>query len=305
MNNRIKNVVNKINMKSDMENRIIANCKAETRESLVQHSNKGKALIATRWKMVVTAAACCAIILLSFIAFPNLINNKIGVKPSDESSRYTAEKTAPVTSVSYETRANEVMPTTTRSKKDNSSATTTKNETHPTENKPSVQASIRALGDFIPMTLDELCEYYGRKIVPASLPKDLILQKSDYHGICKRNDKTPGYDDLQSTFYKDLVKDGDIYFDDNTVIYRSQINDRALTIGIAKDRFPFNSIGDPTRFSKITVSGIEVRMAHYNDAPYSNSDMYTALVMVDHAGYYLFSNNLTKDEFMSVLTSII
>ena len=303
MDNRIKKAIDSLPIKSDLEDRIIARCKAETQESSMTHLNKNTTSRIRRSRLI-AMVAYSIILLCAIIALPNRINNSMDGKIPSTSNVITRETTNSVTSTLSESQPNTVEPSETQSKA-TFSTTSTKKETPSTQKSPTVQSSILALGDFIPMTFDELTGYYGRKIIPTFLPEDLILQKNDYLGICKRNDTTPDYNDLQKTFYKGLLKEGDIIFDDNAIEFRSTDNDRELTIRVAKDRFPFNSIGDPTRFSKINIHGIEVHIHHYSDALYSNSDMYTALAMVDDVGYHLFANNFTKDEFMKVLTTIL
>lgn len=311
MDNSLKNVICKIPMKSEMEDRIIAFCRAEVQKSRMQNAGKNKKAVRIGWERAAAAVACGVIILFLFIALSISANNRLGVPAANESSIYGSKKTDSTSDNGFKAQSGAALPTETRPVKTvpaatkASSATAAKTEGTSLAETPSVKMSIRKFGDFISMGLDGLKDYYGRKIIPGKLPKDLVLQKDNDWGICKRNDKTPDYHSLQSGFYKTYIKDGEIYFDDNTITYRSSVNDRELNIFVAKDRFPTNNIGDTNRFSEITVAGIRVRIAHYNDAPYSSSDMYDALVMVDQVGYYLSSNNLTKDEFMSALTSII
>ncbi|MDD3693638.1 MAG: hypothetical protein PHX02_07040 [Oscillospiraceae bacterium] len=305
MTNKLKYTVDKIDIKKEMENRIISRCK----ESLTQPTPKYKKAFGIGWQRIAATAVCGAIVLCSIFMLPNLLKNNFHVASSNTTS---TKESGSATSEVSKTSANEAANSQTQSKQTATSqtqskqaATSTTQKEQPTDNMPSLQFVIKSFGDFIPMTLDELEEYYGRKIIPSFIPQDLKLRPNNSTGICKRNEKTPDYDDLHS-IYKDIMKDGEVYFDDNLIEYRNPAKGRELIIEVAKDRYPFNCIGDPTRFSKIIVCDTEVQFAHYNDAPYGNSgDMYSALITLDSVGYYISSQRLTKDEFMKVLTSII
>ncbi len=295
MTNKLKYTVDKIDIKKEMENCIISRCK----ESLTQPTPKYKKAFGIGRHRIAAAAACGVIVLCSIFMLPNLLKNNFYVTSSSNATS-TKESTSATNGIS-KTSANEAVPSQTQSKQ---TVTSTTPKEQPTANMPALQIVIRKFGDFIPMTLDELAEYYGRKIIPSFVPEDLILQQKEY-GICKQNETTPDYDDLHS-IYKDIMKDDEVYFDDNYIAYGNPAKGRELIIEVAKDRYPFNCIGDPTRFSKITVCDTQVKFAHYNDAPYGSSgDMYSALITLDSVGYYIMSQKLTKDEFMKVLTSII
>lgn len=135
--------------------------------------------------------------------------------------------------------------------------------------------------DFIPMTDEEVIEYYGINIFP-TVPIDIESKDNQRLGIYKR--KTSG----------------EIYFDGNKIQYSNEDSSRGLAVNVDKNCLPFVFcdlfVDNQTRS---IVNGIEVGIAQ---TPIG--EMY-AEFMYQNVGFRICACGLTQNEFVEVIASII
>ncbi len=163
-------------------------------------------------------------------------------------------------------------------------------------------------GIFEEMTLAELDAYFGRVVLPMWVPDDLQpTDNGERHGIYRRDDQfiaenPAGWAWLLKSNH---TRDEDIVRDVNRFFYLGD-NGRNLSVEVATAPLPSGIIGDPNRFKEtVTVDGIAVKLAFYNDtvggAGYACSAMFT----VDEVDYYLSGWNIPRAEFLKIAESII
>lgn len=140
--------------------------------------------------------------------------------------------------------------------------------------------------DFIKMSREELCEYYGANIFP-QVPEDL-----------KNWDSSPEY---EYGIYRRNNGSGEVYFDQNVINYSSDDFSRNINIETAKGRMPLYDVaalnGDD--FVKSSIGGIDVGIGGTEDGCYYAKFMYKGV------GFCIITQGLSQAELISVLESII
>ena len=135
--------------------------------------------------------------------------------------------------------------------------------------------------DFIPMTDDEVIEYYGVNIFP-TVPIDIESKDNQRLGIYKR--KT----------------NGEIYFDGNRLQYSNEDFSRGVAVNIDKNCLPFDFCNLFANMqTRSVINDVEVGIAQ---TPIG--EMY-AEFMYRNVGFRIFACGLTQDEFAEVIASII
>lgn len=136
------------------------------------------------------------------------------------------------------------------------------------------------MDDFVPMSRDEINEYYGVNIFP-TVPSDLAGKEADF-GIFKRKGT------------------GEVYWDGNRVDYCNENFSRAVSVNVDKDCVPFdfcNLFDEPE--SKSVIDNVEVGIAQ---TPYGE---FYAEFMLEGAGFRVFTSGLTQDELVKIVSSLI
>lgn len=200
-------------------------------------------------KHLLTAAACAAIALIAFLSLP----------PFHQAP--TVHKPAQRNIVMNELR------------------------TFPSE----VTGDIALFWDnYVPMTLNELNQYYGTDISPSYLPETFSRQMvadATYGnlGIFKR-------------------ADGTIYHDNNELKYQSFNKKQSIVISAAKGHLPRYDVMGFYR-GELKASDIEgntVLFAHYMD---DEGEHYYAEFLYHNVGFNLWGNNISQDEFFETVSA--
>lgn len=164
--------------------------------------------------------------------------------------------------------------------------------------------------DFIKLSFEELETYYGTKVIPTNIPKNLILSH--------KYDEWYGY-------YKADNYDRGIYYDQNIIFYEDKQNNKSLSIVLAKERkihydidFRMDNPNKEYVTSKINDKDLTIFHYIYDDYYYEDNKVYyneKELEKKNYNCYYTFfekdgvefditSCNIGLDDFVNVLASI-
>ena len=140
--------------------------------------------------------------------------------------------------------------------------------------------------DFIKMSREGLCEYYGANIFPQA-PEDLKNWDSspEYgYGIYRRNNGS-----------------GEVYFDQNVINYSNDNFSRNINIETAKGTMPLYDVAafNGDNFVKSSIGGIEIGIGGTEDGCYYAEFMYKGV------GFCIITDGLSQVELISVLESIM
>lgn len=152
-------------------------------------------------------------------------------------------------------------------------------------------------------TIEQVNEYLGRDFRPTELPTGL----KDFSNSGK--------------WQVAVNSDGSMAYDSFTVGYRENDSDeyqpleRKLTIDASKGKIPFQcGIYKTDLTKKSNINGVELFVGYRKESygPYDDNhtptgyyDMYVAEFIYKDIGYYILSDNLTQEEFINILFSII
>ena len=136
--------------------------------------------------------------------------------------------------------------------------------------------------DFIKMSPEEMCEYYGVDYIP-DVPADIKPWPDQRSGIYKRNGGT-----------------GEVYWDTNILNYSNEDYTRNINMEISKGRIPFLDYGMFSVEDKTSViNNWELKIGMTDEGRY-----YTEFLYKD-VGFIISAEGLTQDEFVSVVASIL
>ncbi len=136
--------------------------------------------------------------------------------------------------------------------------------------------------DFIPMTKEELTAYYGVDFIP-EVPDDLKEQAVEFGGIYRIDKGT-----------------GEVYYDGNKLSYTNEDFSRGVAVSVDKGSYVYQQFvyfkGDE---EKSVINNLEVilGLSVYGD--------YYAEFMYKGTGFFIYSEGLTEEEFISVIESVI
>lgn len=147
---------------------------------------------------------------------------------------------------------------------------------------PSVEKMLFALHteDFIPMTRDEINEYYGMNIFP-SVP-DYLTENATRLGIYKRK------------------SNGELYYDGNKISYSDSSSTRGIAVNVDKDTMPYdfgNTFG-------IIEGDSVIKNVRVGIAKTPEGEM-LAQFSQGRTCFRIFSFGLTQDEFIAIIESLL
>ena len=188
---------------------------------------------------------------------------------------------------------------------------TTASPTRPTTGvgTPSVMGSFHEVASFQEMTVEELEAYYGQKAAPTWLPEGLVLRldPSLPLGIYRRNDSLIAVNETtwNRLLGSDMVRDAEVVYDCNQLRMCDFIDGRReLTVGLSTAPYPRYKLGDMSRFDDpITVGGTTVQAAYFKDS--ADCWCWSVLIPKGDIEYYIEGWNITEDEFVQMLESLI
>lgn len=148
------------------------------------------------------------------------------------------------------------------------------------------------LADARPLTLAELIAYYGSDIRPAALPDGWEPQAGVYR------------------IYRRDGGEGAVYYDVNSLFYRSPAGEGTLRVTASKGRLPFFDVDvEAAKRVPSTLHGHEVMLAHLASGEEMTSgegaaetpDSYYAWFLADGVGYAIQAVGLDEDTFLQVV----
>ena len=136
--------------------------------------------------------------------------------------------------------------------------------------------------DFVPMTRDEMIDYYGVDYIP-DVPADIKPWKEERSGIYKRDGGT-----------------GDVYWDADKLNFSNEDLTRFVHLNVDKesrvfvDYFYFKGTEE-----KSVINNIEVMIGQ------TDNGIYFAEFMYKGVGFLLDADGVTQDEFVAMIASIL
>lgn len=149
----------------------------------------------------------------------------------------------------------------------------------------SVTANIDLVGeDYSPMTYEALTDYLGIRLPLSELPAQLVLQGGDY-GVFQR--------------------DGDVYYDANTLVLENADQTQRLTLTLSKANKHVYDFFDLTaeELQFTTVGGRELAVFHYTNE--AGADCFYTEFLQDDVAFLLASENLSAEEYASCLQALV
>lgn len=140
--------------------------------------------------------------------------------------------------------------------------------------------------DFVPMTKDEMNDYYGINVFP-EVPVDLTEWESENntanYGIYRRDGGM-----------------GEVYHDAIVLNYSDEDISRSVNIELAKGKFPFCCYGSfDEHCEKSIISGVEANIGQ------TDSGYYLIEMMYKDVGFRIIAEGLTTEEIEMVVGSLV
>jgi len=135
--------------------------------------------------------------------------------------------------------------------------------------------------DFVPMSKDEIIDFYGFDFFPSVIPADMKIVEEGAYGIYKR----------------DVA--GEVYYSENLAWYVDDNVNRQLQVNIDKGKLPhscFAYLG--AEYEKSLINGTELMIGR-------KDEHFVAEMMYAGNGLRIESSNLTQAEFVDTVTSLI
>lgn len=153
---------------------------------------------------------------------------------------------------------------------------------HPMDNSiPQEMYIALFLDDFIPMSKDEMVDYYGCNVFP-EVPNDIMPRENHHWGIYRRNQGT-----------------GEIYDDQNRQEYKNVDQSRGLCVVTRKGCLPFFDFifpADEEENSIINGHEVTIGLSEYG---------YEVWFLYKDVGFYIFADGISEEELISVIESLI
>ncbi|MEA4888806.1 MAG: hypothetical protein VB070_05020 [Clostridiaceae bacterium] len=223
-----------------------------------------------------SVAVCAGFALVAIYALPHMNNFNSGIIDPSQISHTNTDNSSVNKAIESESQQN--IPT-----------KTSDIMIHELTQLPSADKMNIALKteDFIKMNKQELCNFYGINVFPTVLPNDMNEVADAVYGIFKRDKGT-----------------GDIYYSQNVLNYVNSSETKYLNIELSKGQLPYTDIATFTnnKNEKSTINGNELFIGHYS---IKKNEYYYAEFLYHDVGFRITANNLTQNEFVETLTSII
>ncbi len=136
--------------------------------------------------------------------------------------------------------------------------------------------------DFVEMSLEEMCEYYGVNYIP-DVPDDIKPWPDQRSGIYKRNGGT-----------------GEVYWDTDILNYSNEDFTRTVHIEANKGSYVLKDY--------LFFKGTEEKSIINNHEVFiglSENDFYYSEFMYKNVGFLIDAKGVTEDEFVAIIASII
>lgn len=141
--------------------------------------------------------------------------------------------------------------------------------------------------DFVKLSLEELEGYYGTKIIPTVLPKNLVLSHKydEWYGYFENNDYDRG-----------------VYYDQNSILYEDKQSNQSLSVTVAKNRkihydIDFRMDNPNKEYVTSKVNDKELTIFHYvyDDYYYEDGKVYYNEKELEKRTYNCYYTFFEKD----------
>lgn len=140
--------------------------------------------------------------------------------------------------------------------------------------------------DFVPMSADELNDYFGINIFP-EVPEDLGAEWSDREGI-------------QRGIYRRAGGTGEIYHDQQVLNWSNEDFSRSVNIELRKGGMPFQCFAVLTaEHDPSIINNVEVGIGQTDEGIYLVEFMYRDV------GFRMIAEGLSQEELVAVVASLI
>ena len=142
--------------------------------------------------------------------------------------------------------------------------------------------------DFVPMSKNEVIDFYGLDFFPKVIPSDMKEVEEGAFGIYRENEGV-----------------GDVYYSANLAWYVDENVSRQLQVEIDVGKLPFTDaqlISDGYEIS--VINGVTMVIKSSVDR-YSGAERFVAEMIYEGNGLRVYSSNLTQLEFIGAVTSIL
>lgn len=140
--------------------------------------------------------------------------------------------------------------------------------------------------DFIPMTMEELNDYFGMDIFP-EVPEDLGTEWSDREGT-------------RRGIYRRDGGTGEVYHDQQVLNWSNEDFTRTVNIELRKGGMPFQCFGVMTEENENSViGGVEVFIGR------TDNGMYLVEFLYRDVGFRMIAEGLAQEELVDVIASLI
>jgi len=141
--------------------------------------------------------------------------------------------------------------------------------------------------DFVPMSKDEIIDFYGFDFFPSAIPADMKIVEEGAYGIFRRDEGA-----------------GEVYYSANLAWYVDDNVNRQLQVNIDKEKLPqscFAYLGVECETSMI--NGTELLIGR--SVGHSGTERFVAEMMYAGNGLRIESSYLTQAEFVDAVTSLL
>lgn len=294
----IQKAFNALPVPPELEGNILAACR---RAALTP----GATPVARYVPAVATAAACAAVLGVTLLS----VGQQPGGLPTQPESSI-APSAGLVVSDTPTTlgKSTTTLPAPTTTQPPHSTTVSVSQPTQPGDN---AACQLAIIGRFEAMTEAQLTAYFGRRVLPTWLPEGLEQRKAinPTQGIYRRDEERMALYPNQWAYMLQLgtVRDAAVVYDLNTFTFVDWLDgDRSLSVSVSSAPYPRHLLGDMTRFDETRqVAGVTVKLAHYDDSPYTDQWCYSALAEVAGVEYYVSAWNITEEAFWGTLESLL
>ena len=141
--------------------------------------------------------------------------------------------------------------------------------------------------DFVPMSKDEIIDFYGCDFFPSAIPADMKIVEEGEYGIYKRDEGA-----------------GEVYYSANLAWYVDDNVNRQLQVNIDKGKLPdscFAYLG--VEYETSVINGAELLIGR--SVGHFGAERFVAEMMYAGNGLRIESSYLTQAEFVDAVTSLI
>jgi hypothetical protein len=255
-------------------------------------TNKRKPTFSRRYIQLAATAACAAVVMLCVWAIPGLLNN-LNI-PNNPIVPHTSSSENPAVYNPAQTINNPAQTTPSNpalsAENPNSTIKIAINEI--AEHTSGSMMFALMWDDFIPMTYDEVMEYFAATIPVSDVLPDLKLQpksQDNPYGIYSSDENGRGH-----------------YYDANQFLFLNENGSQSFSVTLEKVFFLFGyqmELENPDSLALSNINGRKLAVFHYVGV--DEHDCYHVEFVQNGIAYCVQSSNLSQDNFIKGLTALV